>query len=238
MNGEEQYCHGRGLFTNNAFEQDGVRPTYGGYAERIVAGENYVLRSPLALDGGRAAPLFFAGITTYSPLRHLGVRAGDRCAVVGLGELGHMVKLFHALSAETTVLSHLASKEQEAPRLGSEGFFVSRESNDMRRHEGGFDFALDTVSPAHDYNAYLELPKRDGTLIFAGMPGPSPLDAASRRRRIIGSVIGRIRETQEMLEFALLTMFRRTSRASRCWTSTRPMSRCSVATFSFGSSST
>jgi alcohol dehydrogenase (NADP+) len=203
--GEEQYCERGMTVTYNGYERDGTTPTYGGYSKRIVVDEAYVLRIPegLPLDG--AAPLLCAGITTYSPIRHFGVRAGAQTAVVGLGGLGHMgVKFLHALGAHVTVLSHSAAKKQDAARLGADDFVVTSDGDALTAHAGHFDFILDTVSAMHDYNAYLRLLRRDGTMVLVGLPPPSPLEAGALingRRRLAGSVIGGIRETQEMLDF-------------------------------------
>jgi alcohol dehydrogenase (NADP+) len=204
--GEEQYCERGMTVTYNGYERDGTTPTYGGYSERIVVDEAYVLRIPegMPLDG--AAPLLCAGITTYSPIRHfLGAPAGAQTAVVGLGGLGHMgVKFLHALGAHVTVLSRSQGKQQDAARLGADDFVVTSDPDALAAHAKHFDFILDTVSAAHDYNAYLRLLRRDGTMVLVGLPPPSPLDAGAligERRRLAGSVIGGIRETQEMLDF-------------------------------------
>jgi alcohol dehydrogenase (NADP+) len=203
--GEEQYCE-RGMSqTYNGREQDGVTPTYGGYSERIVVDEAYVLRIPEGMGPAGTAPLLCAGITTYSPIHHFGVRAGDRAAVVGLGGLGHMaVKFLDALGAEVTVLSRSAGKEADAARLGADDFVVTRDAAAFTSNAKRFDFILDTVSAGHDYNAYLSLLRRDGTMALVGLPGPSMLDATQlidARRRLAGSSVGGIREMQEMLDF-------------------------------------
>ncbi len=202
--GEEQYCERGMTVTYNGHERDGSTPTYGGYSERIVVDENYVLRIPpgLPLDG--AAPLLCAGITTYSPIRHFGPGAGDEAAVVGLGGLGHMgVKFLKAAGAHVTVLSHSPSKRDDAARLGADDFVVTSADGSFERNASRFSFILDTVSARHDYNAYLNLLRRDGTMVLVGLPEPSPLEPGALidgRRRLAGSVIGGIRETQEMLD--------------------------------------
>jgi uncharacterized zinc-type alcohol dehydrogenase-like protein len=201
--GEEQYCE-RGMSpTYNGREQDGRTPTYGGYSERIVVDEGYVLRLPQGIPADGAAPLMCAGITTYSPIRHFGEGAGE-AAVVGLGGLGHMaVKFLAALGSRVTVLSHSAAKRADAARLGADDFVVTADADSFVANAGRFDFIIDTVSATHDYNAYLRMLRRDGTMVLVGLPGPSPLDASSlinARRRLAGSVIGGIRETQEMLD--------------------------------------
>jgi uncharacterized zinc-type alcohol dehydrogenase-like protein len=203
--GDEQFCEQGPTFTYNSRERDGKTPTYGGYSTRITVEEEYVLRIPerLPLDG--AAPLLCAGITTYSPLIRLGVKAGDKLAVVGLGGLGHMgVKIAKALGAEVTVLSHSPGKREGALRLGADDFIATRDAEVFKKNVGRFDFILDTVSADHDYNAYLQLLRRNGAMVLVGLPGPVPLAAFALimgRRRLMGSMIGGIRETQEMLDF-------------------------------------
>jgi uncharacterized zinc-type alcohol dehydrogenase-like protein len=203
--GEEQYCDQGMVGTYNARERDGS-PTYGGYSTHITVDEKYVLRIPESLPLDRAAPLLCAGITTYSPLRHYGVKAGDKLAVVGLGGLGHMgVKLAKAMGAEVTVLSTSPSKRNDALALGATHFAATSDKATFKTLAGKFDFILDTVSAPHDYNAYLGLLKVDGTMILVGAPeAPTPLAAfplIMRRRKLGGSLIGGIRETQEMLDF-------------------------------------
>ncbi|HVC38121.1 MAG TPA: NAD(P)-dependent alcohol dehydrogenase [Gammaproteobacteria bacterium] len=203
--GEEQFCEQGATFTYNSFERDGKTPTYGGYSTRIVVNEDYVLRIPEGIPLERAAPLLCAGITTYSPLRHFGVHAGSRVAVVGLGGLGHMaVKIAHAMGAQVTVLSHSPDKRQDALRLGADDFLATRDAEVFTQHAKRFDFMLDTVSAQHDYNAYLGLLRRGGTLVLVGLPEASLLSAGPLimgRRQLAGSLIGGIRETQEMLDF-------------------------------------
>jgi uncharacterized zinc-type alcohol dehydrogenase-like protein len=203
--GEEQYCAEGMTPTYNGHERDGRTPTYGGYSTRIVVDEQYVVRVPDAIPLDRAAPLLCAGITTYSPLRHFGVKAGDRVAVVGLGGLGHMaVKIAKAMGAHVTVLSHSPGKRDDALRLGADDFVATGERGAFKQHARQFDFLLDTVSAPHDYGAYLGLLKRDGTMVLVGLPDPAPLAAfplVGLRRRLAGSMIGGIRETQEMLDF-------------------------------------
>ncbi|MFY9610151.1 MAG: NAD(P)-dependent alcohol dehydrogenase [Blastocatellia bacterium] len=203
--GEEQYCEQGMTATYNGYERDGKTPTYGGYSTRITVDENYVVRIPDVIPLERAAPLLCAGITTYSPLRHFGVKAGDNVAVVGLGGLGHMgVKLAKAMGANVTVLSHSPGKREDALRLGGDDFIATGEANAFERNAGRFEFILDTVSAQHDYNAYLNLLRRDGSMVLVGVPDPTLLSAVPlimRRRRLAGSAIGGIRETQEMLDF-------------------------------------
>jgi len=165
-----------------------------------------VLRVPERLDGAGAAPLLCAGITTYSPLRHWKVGKGQKVGVVGLGGLGHMaVKLANAFGARVVVFTTSPGKAEDAVRLGASDVVVSKDAAAMQKEAGSFDFILDTVSAPHELNAYLELLKRDGTLTMVGAPEtPMPLGVMSlifRRRRLAGSLIGGIRETQEMLDF-------------------------------------
>jgi alcohol dehydrogenase (NADP+) len=203
--GEEQYCERHLSHTYNGYEHDGRTPTYGGYSTRITVDENYVLRIPLGIPLEGTAPLLCAGITTYSPLRRFGVKAGDEVAVVGLGGLGHMgVKFAKALGAAVTVLSHSPEKRSDALHLGADDFIPTRDADVFQRHAGRFDFILDTVSARHDYNSYLNLLRLDGTMVLVGLPDPAPVAASSlvrRRRRLAGSMTGGIRETQQMLEF-------------------------------------
>ncbi|MCF7222288.1 NAD(P)-dependent alcohol dehydrogenase [Marilutibacter chinensis] len=210
--GEEQYCDFGMSGTYNSYERDAARrfdkarPTYGGYSTRITVDEAYVLRIPEGLPLDRAAPLLCAGITTYSPLKHFGIERGDKVAVVGLGGLGHMaVKIAAAMGAEVTVLSTSESKRADAAALGAHDFAATGDGEVFRTHARRFDMIVDTVSAEHDYNAYLGLLKVDGTMVLLGIPEvPAPVAAGaliSRRRRLAGSMIGGIRETQEMLDF-------------------------------------
>jgi len=204
--GDQHYCENHVSFTYNGTEQDKKTPTYGGYSSAIVLDERYALKVPTSLDLSAVAPLLCAGITTYSPLRHWKVGKGHRLGVIGLGGLGHMaVKFGAAFGAEVTVLSTSPSKANDAERLGAHQFVVSKNEAEMQKLAGKFDFLLDTVSADHDLNLYLNLLKRDGTLILVGVPtqplAVHPFSIIPRRRRVAGSMIGGIRETQEMLEF-------------------------------------
>jgi len=203
--GEEPYCEGSVSWSYNSTEQDGRTPTYGGYSTRITVDEAYVLRMPAALPLERAAPLLCAGITTYSPLRHFGVQAGDPIAVVGLGGLGHVaVRLAKAMGAHVTVLSHSPRKRDDALRLGADDFLVTVDATVFERNLKRFTFILDTVSVSHAYDPYIELVRRDGVMVLVGLPEPSLLGApalVNARRRLAGSNVGGIRETQEMLDF-------------------------------------
>jgi uncharacterized zinc-type alcohol dehydrogenase-like protein len=204
--GVEQYCDGPLVLTYNSREKDGKTSTYGGYSNQIVVDQHYVLRIPPGLAPERAAPLLCAGITTYSPLRHWGVAKGDRLGVVGLGGLGHMaVKIGAALGAEVTIFSRSTAKEHDAARLGAARFQVASDKSAMAGLTRRFDAIIDTVSASHDYDMYLDLLKTDGTLILVGAP-EQPLSVGAfplllKRRRLAGSMIGGIPETQEMLDF-------------------------------------
>ncbi|OZI06892.1 hydroxyacid dehydrogenase [Siphonobacter sp. BAB-5385] len=206
QHGLEQYCLNGNSQTYNGLEQDKKTPTYGGYSNTIVVHEDFVLHIPENLDLAATAPLLCAGITTYSPLRHWGVKPGHKLAVLGLGGLGHMgVKFGVALGAEVTVLSTSPSKEQDAKALGAHKFIVTKDPEQLASVTGYFDFILDTVSAEHDYNQYLALLKTDGVHICVGAPPtPSAILAFSLipgRKSLAGSNIGGIAETQEMLDF-------------------------------------
>jgi len=193
------------LLTYSGRDKDG-RPTQGGYSTQIVVDENYVLRIPSALSPAGAAPLLCAGITTYSPLRHWGVGKYHKLAVVGLGGLGHMaVKIAKAMGTEVTVLSTSEKKRHDAIRLGATEFALTTPHDTFTRLQRRFDFILDTVSASHNYNDYVNLLKTDGTMILVGVPDKptllEPFPLILHRRRIAGSVIGGIRETQAMLDF-------------------------------------
>lgn len=196
-----------GTFTYNSPDKHETAPvTYGGYSASIVVDEHFVLRVPAHLDPASTAPLLCAGITTYSPMRRFGVRAGQKVGIVGLGGLGHMgVKLAHAFGAHTVVFTTSAHKKEDALRLGADEVVVSRNADEMQKHAGSFDFLLDTIAADHDLNAYLDLLASDGTLTLVGAP-EKPLSVSAfslimGRRRLSGSLIGGIAETQEMLDF-------------------------------------
>jgi Zn-dependent alcohol dehydrogenases len=203
--GNEQYCEEGMTGTYNAYERGGTTPTYGGYSKRITVDERYVVRIPESIPLDRAAPLLCAGITTYSPLRHFGVKPGDRVAVVGLGGLGHMgVKFARAMGAHVTVVSHSPQKRGDALRLGADDFVATSEADALQKNARRFDFILDTVSATHDYNAYLGMLRRDGTMVLVGLPNPgpvSPFTLVGHRRRLAGSMVGGMKELQTMLDF-------------------------------------
>ena len=205
--GEEQYCDNgfTGTYNGPLF---GGENTYGGYSQTIVVKESFVLRIRHAEnDLASVAPLLCAGITTYSPLRHWGAGPGKKVGVVGLGGLGHMgVKIAHAMGAHVVLFTTSASKVADGKRLGADEVCVSTDPDDMARYTGQLDFILNTVAAPHDLDAYLQLLKRDGTMTLVGAPAephPSPnvFGLILRRRSIAGSLIGGIRETQEMLDF-------------------------------------
>ncbi|MEI6279536.1 MAG: NAD(P)-dependent alcohol dehydrogenase [Verrucomicrobiae bacterium] len=201
----EQLCPNM-TFTFNSPDKHLGGVTYGGYSDSIVVDEHFVLRVPSNLHLAGAAPLLCAGITTYSPMRRWGVTKGKKVGVAGLGGLGHMgVKFARAFGAHVVVLTTSPNKKEDALRLGADEVVVSRNADEMRKHAGGFDFILDTISAQHDINAYLNLLAHDGTLTIVGAPEkPMPVSAFSLlmgRRNLSGSLIGGIAETQEMLDF-------------------------------------
>jgi alcohol dehydrogenase (NADP+) len=180
--------------------------TYGGYSESIVVDERFALRVPSNLDLAGAAPLLCAGITTYSPMRRNGVTKGKKVGVVGLGGLGHMgVKFARAFGAHVVAFTTSPDKREDALRLGADEVVVSRNADEMQQHVGSFDFILDTVSAAHDINAYLNLLGLNGNLTLVGAPakplGVSAFSLIMGNRSFSGSNIGGIPETQEMLDF-------------------------------------
>ena len=202
----EQYCLKGVTGTYNAPSVDPGGVTYGGYSKNIVVGEHFVLRMPEGLDLAGAAPLLCAGITTYSPLKHWNIQAGMSVGVIGLGGLGHMgIKFAHAMGAKTTMITSSAHKAQDALRLGADGVLLSSDAAAMQAHANQFDFLLNTIPVYHDYNVYLPLLKVDGTLCIVGTIGMNAeLNARSLimgRRKIAGSLVGGIKETQEMLDF-------------------------------------
>jgi uncharacterized zinc-type alcohol dehydrogenase-like protein len=204
--GLEQYCESMPVLTYNSRDKHLGGVTYGGYSQSIVVDESFVMRVSDKLDLAATAPLLCAGITTYSPMRHWNVRKGQKVGVVGLGGLGHMaVKFANAFGANVVLFTTSPGKAADAVRLGAREVVISKNQTEMQKHLGSFDFILDTVSAAHNLNAYLDLLKRDGTLTQVGAPvTPLPVGVFSllfRRRQLAGSLIGGIRETQEMLDF-------------------------------------
>ncbi|HEY1464884.1 MAG TPA: NAD(P)-dependent alcohol dehydrogenase [Terriglobales bacterium] len=206
IGGDEQFCVNFPTLTYNSEDKILGGVTLGGYSDSIVVKEDFVLRISNKLDLAGAAPLLCAGITTYSPLRHWNVGKGQKVGVVGLGGLGHMgVKFAKAFGAHVVLFTTSPKKTADAQRLGADEVVISTLPEQMQKHAASFDFILDTVSAPHDLNAYLNLVKLDGTMTLVGAPNePAPVAAFAllfRRRRLAGSIIGGIRETQEMLDF-------------------------------------
>jgi uncharacterized zinc-type alcohol dehydrogenase-like protein len=204
--GEEQYCENGFTLTYNGGDKILGGVTYGGYSNSIVVDDAYVLSVSSKLDPAGTAPLLCAGITTYSPLRHWNVGRGQKVGIVGLGGLGHMgVKFAHAFGAHVVVFTTSPGKTADALRLGADEVVLSKSQAEMQKHAGSFDFILDAVSADHDLNTYLSLLKLNGTMTLVGAPEkPAPIHAFNllmRRRRLAGSAIGGLRETQEMLDF-------------------------------------
>lgn len=214
--GLENYCEGTGagpamVFTYNGPDKHAPAGapghTFGGYSTSITVDEAFTLRVPPSLDPAAAAPLLCAGITTYSPLRQWNVGRGQRIGIVGLGGLGHMgVKFAAAMGAHVVLYTTSAGKAEDARRLGAAEVVISRDAEQMKRNLGRLDFILNTVSAPHDINAMLAQLRRDGTMVMVGAPATPhpPTDIFTlifARRRMAGSLIGGIPETQEMLDF-------------------------------------
>ncbi len=204
--GLEQYCENgfTGTYNSKNSKHGGI--TYGGYSENIVVEEDFVLHVPENIDVKAAAPLLCAGITTWSPLRHWNVKAGDKVGVIGLGGLGHMgVKLAKAMGAHVVMITTSESKGEDAKKLGADEVLISKDATQMKTHANSFDFLLNTIPVKHDVNPYLQLLKLDKTMCMVG--AIEPLDAIHggllimKRRNLAGSLIGGIKETQEMLDF-------------------------------------
>ncbi|MGO4183450.1 NAD(P)-dependent alcohol dehydrogenase [Paenibacillus sp. TAF43_2] len=206
LSGEEQYCTKGVVNTYNGLDYEG-NPTYGGYSQKIVVKEGFVVRIPDGLDMDVASPLLCAGITTFSPLKHWNTGPGKKVAIVGMGGLGHVaVQFAHAMGAEVTVLSRSIDKKEEALKFGADHYFATSEPATFKELAGRFDLILNTVSANLDVDAYLSLLRVDGTLVNVGAPAePDKYHVFSLimgRRSISGSLVGGIRETQEMLDFA------------------------------------
>jgi uncharacterized zinc-type alcohol dehydrogenase-like protein len=209
--GLEQFCQNGWVQTYNSLEKDGKTPTYGGYADTIVVDEAFTLKIAATLELPRVAPLLCAGITTYSPLRHWGAGPGRKVGIVGLGGLGHMgVKFARAFGAEVVAFTTSPEKTDDAMRLGAHDVVVSGRVVEMHEHLNSFDMILDTVAAPHDLNPYLELLRRDGTMVLVGLPqmsasavAPSvqPSTLIFQRRQLAGSLIGGLQETQAMLDY-------------------------------------
>lgn len=207
QHGMEQYCEAGNTMTYGCKDRHDGRMTYGGYSEKIVATEKFVVKVPEQLDAAGAAPLLCAGITTWSPLRHWQVGPGSKVAIVGLGGLGHMgIKLAKALGAEVTLLTRSPGKEADARQLGADHVVLSTDAAQMKTVRNRFDLIIDTVPYQHDLNPYLPTLTLNGTLVLVGLlgdiqPALSSVPLILGRKSVAGSVIGGIAETQEMLDF-------------------------------------
>jgi uncharacterized zinc-type alcohol dehydrogenase-like protein len=206
--GLENYCENGWTGTYNSPTPDAPGYTQGGYSQRIVVPERFVLKVGHPVEQLAAvAPLLCAGITTYSPLKHWGAGPGKKVGIVGIGGLGHMgIKIAHALGAHTVAFTSTPAKRQEAIDLGADEVVVSRSEEEMAAHQGSFDIIIDTVAASHDLDAFVTLLKRDGPLVLLGAPDsphPSPnvMGLIFGRKTIAGSLIGGLPETQEMLDF-------------------------------------
>ncbi len=203
--GLEQYCMPGATMTYGSVDKKGSGMTQGGYSTKMVVDQDFVVKIPDSIAPEKAAPLLCAGITTYSPLRHWEAGKDTRVAVAGLGGLGHMgVKIAVAMGADVTVLSTSESKRKDALALGAHKFVVVKDPTQLMASRGSYDLILNTISAGHDYNTYLSLLRRDGTMVLLGLPEPQPVAAFSvvgARRSLAGSLIGGLAETQEMLDF-------------------------------------
>lgn len=205
--GLEQYCENGNTLTYNDKDRHDGMPTFGGYSERIVVSDKFVVKVPENLDLAAAAPLLCAGITTYSPLRHWKVGPGSRVAVVGLGGLGHMaLKLAKAMGAEVTLFTRSAGKEGDARRLGADRIVLSSDITQMTSVQRNFDLIIDTVPYVHDVNPYIATLDVGGTLVLVGYLGPlepmlNSAPMVMNRKAVAGSLIGGLNETQAMLDF-------------------------------------
>jgi uncharacterized zinc-type alcohol dehydrogenase-like protein len=207
--GDEQYCEGPHSWTatyNGPMIPDGTN-TYGGYSEMIIVKEGFVLKIPDTLDIASAAPILCAGVTTYSPLKHWNIKAGDKVGVIGLGGLGHMaVKIASAMGAEVSVITSHEEKRADAINMGASNVIISENEEDMKRAELSLNFILNTIPDPYDINQYISMLKRDGTIVAVGVLAPfkkatNNMEVAFHRRNVSGSLIGSIAETQEVLDF-------------------------------------
>ena len=202
----EQYCENGATFTYNGADKHLGGHTFGGYSEKVVVDKNFVLSIPENIDEKAAAPLLCAGITTWSPLRHWGVKKGDKVGVIGLGGLGHMgIKFAHAMGAHTVMITTSPEKSKDAEELGADEVLISKDADAMAKHAGSFDFLLNTIPVGHEMDPYIALLKRDATMVLVGAIEPlEPFHGGAvvmGRKRIAGSMIGGLKETQEMLDF-------------------------------------
>jgi len=203
---QEMFCPNMKL-TFNSKDSHLNTPTYGGYSDKIVVDQRFVVKIPDGLDLARAAPLLCAGITTYAPLRRYGITKGKKVGIVGLGGLGHVaLKFAHAFGAHVVLLTSSPGKEEDAKKLGADLVCVTRNPDEMKKHANTLDFILDTVSAEHDMNNYLGLLKYNGTLCMVGLPEKPmsirPMSIVFRQVSLSGSAIGGVKETQEMLDFS------------------------------------
>ncbi|QDO94930.1 NAD(P)-dependent alcohol dehydrogenase [Formosa sediminum] len=203
----EQFCEQGATWTYNSADKhlEGLQ-TYGGYSTAVVVNEKFVLRVPENLDEAATAPLLCAGITTWSPLNHWKVKKGDKVGIIGLGGLGHMgVKFAAAMGAHVVMITTTPEKGQDAKRLGAHEVLVSKNADDMKKHLNSFDFILNTIPVGHEMDPYLGLLKIDATMVLVGAVEPlKPFHGGSLiggRKRVAGSLIGGIKETQDMLDF-------------------------------------
>jgi uncharacterized zinc-type alcohol dehydrogenase-like protein len=203
--GLEQYCEPGMTLTYGSPDAKHGDVTFGGYSERVTVDQDFVLHVPENLDVKAAAPLLCAGITLYSPLRHWNVQPGQKVGIIGLGGLGHMgVKLAAAMGAHVVMITTSPGKAADAKKLGAAEVLISKDEAQMTAHANSFDLIIDTIPTQHDLNPYIELLKRDKTLVIVGPLDPVGLHGANlilKRRQVAGSVIGGIKETQEMLDF-------------------------------------
>ena len=202
----EQFCEKGMVGTYNGKDKHSGERTFGGYSTSIVVREEFVLKVPENLDIKAVAPLLCAGITTFSPLNHWEIKKGDKVGIIGLGGLGHMgIKFASAMGAETFMITTSKDKANDAKKLGADAVIISKNEDDMKAHSGSFDFLLNTVPVKHDINPYLQLLKRDSTMVMVGAIEPlEPMNGGNLimgRKRVAGSLIGGIKETQEMLDF-------------------------------------
>jgi len=202
----EQYCENGATMTYNGEDKHLGGHTFGGYSEKIIVDKKFVLTIPENLDEKAVAPLLCAGITTYSPLRQWNVKKGDKVGVIGLGGLGHMgIKLAHAMGAHVVMITTSPSKADDAKKLGADEILISKNEEELEKHANSFDFLLNTIPVGHDTNPYINLLKRDATMVLVGAIEPlDPIHGGGlilKRKRIAGSLIGGIKETQEMLDF-------------------------------------
>jgi uncharacterized zinc-type alcohol dehydrogenase-like protein len=202
----EQYCENGATMTYNGKDKHLGGHTFGGYSESVVVNQKFVLSIPENLDEKAVAPLLCAGITTYSPLRQWDVKKGDKVGVIGLGGLGHMgIKFAHAMGAHVVMITTSPGKAEDAKKLGADAVLISKNESEMKKHANSFDFLLNTIPVGHDTNPYINLLKRDATMVLVGAIEPlEPIHGGGlilKRKRLAGSLIGGIKETQEMLDF-------------------------------------